>query len=329
MPPRAKPAGAAPTAVAARRPAARHLTPEYVEALKAYARILFDGGLCPKGVTRPEAVAALIEVGRDVGLSATQSVANIAIVNGRPSIFGDAALALVRASGLLESIAESVEGDGDEFAAVCVTRRVGVGDQKTTRFSVADAKRAGLWAKKGPWQEYPERMLQFRARGWNLRDNFGDVLMGLIFTEEAHDIDPGPRVVVSQSGFPVLPASRTGDPAPVVPLADQKAGDKPAGVSAGVSPLVACDILPLPTDDEEPTDEQLARLSDLRDSLLTAHGATDDEERAKTIWLAHLEPYGVKSALHLTRDQANELISDLATDHDPFDKPPAATPATN
>jgi len=55
------------------------------------------------------------------------------------------------------------------------------------RFSVEDAKRAGLWGKQGPWQAYPKRMLQMRARGFALRDAYPDVLKGLITTEEAQD----------------------------------------------------------------------------------------------------------------------------------------------
>jgi hypothetical protein len=57
----------------------------------------------------------------------------------------------------------------------------------TVSFSVSDAKRAGLWGKSGPWANYPERMLKYRARGFCLRDAFPDVLKGLITIEEAND----------------------------------------------------------------------------------------------------------------------------------------------
>src|SRR6185295_456507 len=39
----------------------------------------------------------------------------------------------------------------------------------------------------------PQRMLMFRSRGWNLRDNFGDVLKGMPIYEEVIDIDTEPR----------------------------------------------------------------------------------------------------------------------------------------
>jgi hypothetical protein len=43
--------------------------------------------------------------------------------------------------------------------------------------SVADAK-GRLWTRKGPWEHYPQRMLQMRARAFALRDGFADVLRG-------------------------------------------------------------------------------------------------------------------------------------------------------
>jgi hypothetical protein len=53
--------------------------------------------------------------------------------------------------------------------------------------AVAEAKKAGLWGKGGPWTQYPRRMLQMRARGFALRDAFPDVLRGLVTAEEAAD----------------------------------------------------------------------------------------------------------------------------------------------
>ena len=52
---------------------------------------------------------------------------------------------------------------------------------------MADAKRAGLAGKSGPWTQYPRRMLQMRARGFALRDAFPDLLRGLVTAEEAMD----------------------------------------------------------------------------------------------------------------------------------------------
>jgi hypothetical protein len=83
----------------------------------------------------------------------------------------------------------------------------------TAKFSVEDAKRAGLWGKQGPWQAYPKRMMQMRARGFALRDAFPDVLKGLITAEEAQDYpdEAKPRPVAK----PANPLVMVAKPVPV------------------------------------------------------------------------------------------------------------------
>lgn len=160
------------------------LTPGNFEGLWRLSEIMAASGMMPKNIERPETVFVAVQMGLEVGLSPMQAVQNIAVVNGRPTIWGDAMLGLVRGSGLLAAISEVTTGEGDATAAVCtVTRRDDPGET-VGRFSVADAKRAGLWGKAGPWTQYPRRMLQMRARGYALRDKFSDVLKGLYAREE-------------------------------------------------------------------------------------------------------------------------------------------------
>ena len=128
-----------------------------------------------------------IQFGAEIGLSPMQALQSIAVVNGRPSIYGDAALAVVKASPLCEYVTETVEGEGDRMVATCTAQRRGDPSPTVRQFSVADAKQAQLWGKAGPWIQYARRMLQMRARGFCLRDAFPDVLRGLVTAEEAQD----------------------------------------------------------------------------------------------------------------------------------------------
>jgi hypothetical protein len=152
-----------------------------------FAKYVVAAGFAPRGLEKPESVLIAMQHGAELGMTPMQALQSIAIVNGRPSIYGDAALALVRGSGLCEKYSQTTIGTGDDRKAVVYTKRVD-GSEVTSEFSIGDAKRAGLWGKAGPWSQYPERMLLFRARGFNLRDNFGDVLKGLRTTEELQDI---------------------------------------------------------------------------------------------------------------------------------------------
>lgn len=150
-----------------------------------------------KGKTDKETrskVGICIQKGLEVGFAPVTSLSRISVINGRPCIDCEGAMAKALESGKLEYCKEHFEGQGDERTAVCILKRRGVDEPMTRKFSVADAKRAGLWGnhKRQPWIQYPQRMLPIRARAWALRDLFSDVLAGLHIMEEVRDIPPPP-----------------------------------------------------------------------------------------------------------------------------------------
>ena len=180
------------------------LTPSSLAEAMEFAGMMSKSSIVPKDYqNNPGNILVAIQWGMEIGLQPLQSMQSIAVINGRPSIWGDAMLALVRSSGLLESINEEVT----DSKAVCTIKRRG--EQEVVReFSMDDAKRAGLTGKQGPWSQYPKRMLQMRARAFALRDVFADVLRGVHVAEEAQDIserDMGAADVVGE----VPTASRT------------------------------------------------------------------------------------------------------------------------
>jgi hypothetical protein len=160
-----------------------------------FSKMVASSEFAPKDFKgKPESCMLAIQHGSEVGLSPMQSLQSIAVINGRPTIWGDAALALVQSSPVCEYVKEYIEGQGDNLTAVCEAKRRGYPAPTVSRFSMADAKRAGLAGKSGPWSQYPERMLALRARGFALRNAFADALRGLITAEEAQDY-PQPVVV--------------------------------------------------------------------------------------------------------------------------------------
>jgi hypothetical protein len=176
-----------------------------------FSDMLAKSQMVPKAYQgKPEDVLVAIQWGRELGLAPLQALQNIACINGKPSVYGDAAMALVQASAVCEDIEEYFENEGSPNpVAVCVAKRKGR-SPVTVKFSVEDAKRAGLWAKQGPWSAYPKRMMQMRARGFALRDAFPDVLKGLITVEEAQDF-PG------QPEKDITPAKATRNPLDALP----------------------------------------------------------------------------------------------------------------
>jgi hypothetical protein len=160
------------------------LSPRTFEQALTFADYLADSDLVPKDFKgRPGNCLIAMQWGAELGLKPLQAMQNLAIINGRPSLWGDAVIALVRASPLCEFVLESDDGN----TATCRVKRRGEPEQSRT-FSMADAEKAGLKGKSGPWTQYPQRMRQMRARAFALRDVFPDVLRGLPVAEELQDM---------------------------------------------------------------------------------------------------------------------------------------------
>lgn len=185
------------------------MRPATLDDAMVLAKHLSESDMVPDHYRRKPANALLaIMHGQEIGLSPNQALQSIAVINGRTTVWGDAMLALVIAHPKCESVKEEIVKHAQRFAAdgkkiaeadtelppddwyarVEVKR---AGHEPVVRtFSVRDAKRAGLWDKAGPWKNYPQRMLQLRARAFALRDAFPDILKGMAMREEMEDTLP-------------------------------------------------------------------------------------------------------------------------------------------
>lgn len=161
------------------------MTPSSVKEGMELAAWIAKSDLAPKDYKdKPQNVLIAMQMGLEVGLSPMQAIQNIAVINGRPSIWGDSMLALCQAHPAFDGIDEN---ESDDKRGVCVVRRRGMEPQRR-EFSVEDAKKAGLFGKPGPWQTSTARMLKLRARAFALRDTFADALRGLSSAEEMRDV---------------------------------------------------------------------------------------------------------------------------------------------
>jgi hypothetical protein len=166
------------------------ITPHGIEEAIRLAKIMAASGLMPKSIETPEAVFVAMQMGAEIGLSPMASVQNIAVINGRPGIYGDAALAIVRSSGLLEEFKEWSEGDRKKpnWTYHCRVKRKGC-EAVTGSYSWAEALEAGFDQVKpeSPWKRWTNRMMQFKARNFAMRDQFADFLKGIRTIEENSD----------------------------------------------------------------------------------------------------------------------------------------------
>jgi len=192
------------------------LVPQNIDQAFRLAQALAQSGdMVPKAFQgNPNATMAAILKGMEVGLAPTQALHSIAVVNGRAVLWGDALPALMQLRG--HHIDVEYEGDGDALTAVATLTRGDTGRKIVRRFSTADAKRANLIGKPGPWTQYPQRMLAMRARSWACRDGAADALMGLALPDEVEGVAMGP-----DAARDVTPAPRPGKVVHILPEPDE------------------------------------------------------------------------------------------------------------
>ncbi len=159
------------------------LSPQTFDQALTFSQYLADSDMVPKDYKgKPGNCLIAMQWGAEVGLKPLQALQNLAVINGRPALWGDSVIAIVRGSPLCEYVIETDDGQ----TATCKVKRRGEPEQIRT-FSMDDARAAGLAGKQGPWTQFPKRMRQMRARAFALRDVFPDVLRGLPVAEEIMD----------------------------------------------------------------------------------------------------------------------------------------------
>lgn len=166
------------------------LSPSNFEHAYRMANMICKTEMVPKAYqNKPQDVLVAMEMGRTLGLSPLSAVQNIAVINGRPTLYGDAILAVCSGHPDFENIEECPILEGEKVIGyTCRVKRRGRGVTSQT-FTIEQATNAGLWGKIGPWKSYPQRMLQMRARAFALRDSFADALGGVRVTEEVQDYE--------------------------------------------------------------------------------------------------------------------------------------------
>ena len=165
--------------------------PNNMQGALEYAKVLAGSRLIPKVFQgKPSDVLVAMMWSKTLGVPVLQGLQGIAVINDRPTLWGDLMMAVCQKSGLLVDIAEGFTGkDNASLTATCTVKRKDRPTPISRSFSMADAVQAGL-SERNTWRAYPKRMLQMRARSQALRDAFPDILMGLGSADEAIDMAP-------------------------------------------------------------------------------------------------------------------------------------------
>jgi hypothetical protein len=178
------------------------LAPALYEHYQKVSVMLSKSGVIPNAYKgKPEDIFVAMAMGYQLGFPVEQSLQDIAVINGRPCLWGDGLLSLALNHAECESIDEIpiIDAKGNLVGYQCTVVRRGH-KPHTKQFTLQDASVAGLLSRGTVWKAYPERMLQMRARSFAIRDKFADALRGLrvaeIEDEDSRIIDVESTVTV-------------------------------------------------------------------------------------------------------------------------------------
>lgn len=198
------------------------------------------------------AIAIVIMSGAELGLKPMAALRSFTVINGKPALYGDGLINVVRQSGRVAYLRTGCEERNGQLVGFCEAKRSDTGEENRVEFSQDDAVRAGLWQDQpfirkqvwenrqqvwkdnvpndSPWYKYPKRMLAWRAAGYCLRELFGDVLGGVRDEFEAREIADAEFEEIHDAPTPPTP------PTPPSPqgAADKAQPDEPAESVTGV-----------------------------------------------------------------------------------------------
>lgn len=213
------------------------IVPQTFEETWRVAKAVFIGGLAPaalvgnkNGEDAISAVAVAIMSGAELGLKPMVALRSFTVINGKPALYGDGLINVVRMSGKVAYLRTGCEDRDGKMVGWCEAKRSDTDEEKRVEFSQSDAIRAKLWetearvTKQGkngpytkdndsPWYKYPQRMLAWRAAGYCLRELFGDVLGGIRDEFEAREIVEADEMRVISPMVPPSPPKAPSPPA--------------------------------------------------------------------------------------------------------------------
>ena len=152
---------------------------------------------------KPESVYAAVLYGEELGLGPMQSLTQIHVIEGKPSLAPEGMRGLVLKAGHRIDIKVA-----SNDKVVLYGKRADSGSEATVEWTMKDAQLAGL-AGRGAWKTYPRAMLMARATSELCRMLFADIIAGLSYTPEEVMSVAGKEYDHAYAETPVAPTITT------------------------------------------------------------------------------------------------------------------------
>ena len=182
-------ATAAPLAKVATVDPTQAFEPRSIDEALQLSKLLVASKLLPRSIATPEAAFAIIATGRELGMTAMQSLRSIHVIEGKPTLSADLIAALVKSRPDICKYFMLVES-----TATCATyETLRNGDPRPTvmSFTINEAQGAGLTGKDN-WRKYPAAMLRARAITALARSVYPDLALGIYDEDELEPVTMGP-----------------------------------------------------------------------------------------------------------------------------------------
>ena len=152
---------------------------------------------------KPESVYAAVLYGEELGLGPMQSLTQIHVIEGKPSLAPEGMRGLVLKAGHRIDVKQATNDK-----VVLYGKRADSGSEATVEWTMKDAQLAGL-AGRGAWKTYPRAMLMARATSELCRMLFADIIAGLSYTPEEVMSVAGKEYDHAYAETPVTPTITT------------------------------------------------------------------------------------------------------------------------
>lgn len=188
------------------------------------AKALFASKLLPDWIKSPEAACFIIIAGAEFGMPPTRALRSLQVVKGKIIESADSQIARFKEHGGKATFSTL----DDKAAELTLTHPNG--DKHTERFSLEDAKRAGLLSNSN-WSRYPRAMLRSRVITAGLKS------LGWVDSAGVYDPDEA-REIGGES--PAIEADTPGVETPTERAEDQKRPRRKSETETPVEPTPEC-----------------------------------------------------------------------------------------
>lgn len=155
-----------------------------VQDITAMAQAITKSGLF--GIKTPDQAVALMLVAQSEGRHPASVASEFDIIQGRPALKSQAALARFQAAGGKIQWGERTD------TRVVLKGSHPSGGELTMEWTIEMAEKAGLTGKQ-TWKQWPRQMLSARAQAELVRALYPACLNGVYLVEEVQDFDTKPR----------------------------------------------------------------------------------------------------------------------------------------